>query len=223
MASYVLGRFVLDLTAGDLRRGEEKIAVPPKVFDLLVYLVKNRGRLVSHDELLDVLWPAAAVGAASLTRAVANLRRALDDPAEDPLYVETVPRRGYRLIAAVKEMRSDQAGSAPFALLHQGRPYVLQTGENVLGRADESVVPIHSPAVSRHHARLTITSTAATLEDLGSKNGTYVRGARIAGPVAVGDGDEIRVGPIKLVFRAWPRDATTITAESLSSDDLPSE
>lgn len=214
MVSYALGPYVLDLQAGELRRGSEPVALPPKVFGLLAYLAKNQGRLVGHRELLDALWPAVAVSAASLTRAVADLRRALGDDAEDPQYIQTVPRRGYRLLVRVREVDADQTSRAPFCLLHQGRPYAVQFGENILGRADESVVPIFSPAVSRYHARLLVTRTGATVEDLDSKNGTYVRGLRITEPTSVSDGDAIRIGPIELLFRDWPRDAPTVTSPS---------
>jgi DNA-binding winged helix-turn-helix (wHTH) protein len=221
MASYTLGAYILDLHAGELRRGADKLSLPPKVFELLVYLVKNHGRLVGHNELLDALWPDTHVTAASLTRAVANLRRALRDEAHDPQYVETVPRRGYRLVASVREVDTDQPERAPFCLIHKGRPHVLYIGENILGRSDESVVPIHSPIVSRQHARLTVTHAGATLEDLGSKNGTYVRGQRVAGTAALHDRDEIRVGPIKLFFLEWPLDAPTASAEGSASGFHP--
>ena len=195
MTLYTLGSCLLDLRAGELRGGEGRIALPPKVFELLVYLVKNHGRLVTHNELLDALWPDTHVSAASLTRAVANLRRALGDEAHGPQYVETVPRRGYRLVASVREVDADQPARAPFCLVYQGRPHALHIGANIIGRSDESVVPIHSPIVSRHHARLIVTSSDATLEDLGSKNGTYVR-PRYTSPIPPAPtGPRISYGP----------------------------
>ena len=218
MASYALGAFLLDMHAGELRRGTEPIALPPKVFDLLVYLVQNQGRLVGHHELLDTLWPASDVGAASLTRAVADLRRALSDNADDPQYVQTVPRRGYRLIVHVAEVDAGPQRRAPFSLVYKNRAHALQIGENVLGRSDESVVPIHSPAVSRYHASLTVTETGATLRDLDSKNGTYLGEKRIAGEEVVAEGDEIRIGPIRLLFVRSPDDPTTVTEASSSRE-----
>lgn len=213
MASYALGSYILDLHAGELRRGADRISLPPKVFELLVYLVKNHGRLVGHEELLDALWPETHVSAESLTRAVANLRRALRDEARDPHYVETVPRRGYRLVASVREVGAERPARAPFCLVHQGQPHALHIGENILGRSDESVVAIDSPMVSRRHARLTVTGTGAVLEDLGSKNGTYLGGRRLSGTAALHDRDEIGVGPVRLLFLEWPLDAATVSAE----------
>lgn len=211
MASYALGAFLLDVEAGQLRRGSDPIALPPKVFDLLIYLVENRGRLVRHHELLDALWPTSDVGAASLTRAVADLRRALSDDADDPQYVQTVPRRGYRLISPVSELGDERPQGAPFGLVYKGRTYRLRIGENIVGRSDDSVVPIHSPSVSRQHARVTVTEAGATVHDLDSKNGTYIGEQRLAGETAIADGDEMRVGPIRLLFVRAADDRSTIT------------
>jgi pSer/pThr/pTyr-binding forkhead associated (FHA) protein len=66
------------------------------------------------------------------------------------------------------------------------------------------VVRIDSPTVSRHHARISVSRTAATIEDLQSKNGTYVRNERIHAETALADGDEIQVGDFVLTFRAAP-------------------
>jgi pSer/pThr/pTyr-binding forkhead associated (FHA) protein len=76
----------------------------------------------------------------------------------------------------------------------------------VLGRDADVAVPLSSPTVSRHHARIVITGEIATLEDLGSKNGTYVRGQPVTSPVQLADGDQIRIGVFEITFRtltAW--------------------
>ncbi|HEU4523136.1 MAG TPA: winged helix-turn-helix domain-containing protein [Thermoanaerobaculia bacterium] len=212
MAAYALGSYVLDVRAGELRRGASAIALAPKVFELLVYLVENHGRLVRHDELLDTLWPSTDVGAGSLTRAVADLRRALDDDAAEPQYVQTVPRRGYRLIAPVHEVATeDRRQHAPFCLIYKSRAYALRVGDNVIGRSEESVVPIQSPAVSRRHATVIVTESGAMIRDLESKNGTFVGQKRVMGEAHLAEGDELRVGPIRLAFVKATPDPSTIT------------
>jgi two-component system response regulator AtoC len=87
----------------------------------------------------------------------------------------------------------------------------LQPGENLVGRGDEAGVRIDSAKVSRVHARIAVAASSATVEDLGSKNGTFVRGRRIAGPVELTDGDEICLGSVLLVFRrpSAPRSTET--------------
>ena len=97
--SYRFGDFRVDTTAYTLRRAGEPVPLSPRPFDLLVYLLRNPRRLVTKDELLDALWPGVAVTENTLTRAVSELRRALDDTPGAPRCIETVPRRGYRWIA----------------------------------------------------------------------------------------------------------------------------
>jgi pSer/pThr/pTyr-binding forkhead associated (FHA) protein len=85
----------------------------------------------------------------------------------------------------------------------------LASPELVLGREPGLPGTIESDSVSRRHARLTWDGQDAVLEDLGSKNGTFVGGVRLSGPVALKDGDEIRFGLVTFVFRAAPTGAST--------------
>jgi pSer/pThr/pTyr-binding forkhead associated (FHA) protein len=77
----------------------------------------------------------------------------------------------------------------------------LTLGENVVGREGDGDIRIDSPTVSRRHARIVVSADGATLEDLGSKNGTFLRGAPVSAATALRDGDEIRVGSVALLFR----------------------
>jgi pSer/pThr/pTyr-binding forkhead associated (FHA) protein len=86
-------------------------------------------------------------------------------------------------------------------LFLEDREIALREGENVLGRLDEGVAWFDSPTVSRRHARITVSGGRATLEDLGSKNGTFLRGKRISGPQPLSDGDEICLGRVTMIFR----------------------
>src|SRR5215475_5369841 len=93
--------FRLDPANACLWRGETAVALPPKAFDVLHYLVTHPNRLVTKDELLDAVWPATAISDAVLRVAIGALRKALDDPTQTPRYIATVARRGYRFVAAV--------------------------------------------------------------------------------------------------------------------------
>ena len=93
-------RFKLDLTRGCLRMGEQEIALRPKAFQLLTYLAKNAGRLVSKQELLDAVWPDVVVSDESLTQSIRQLRQSLGDDAHRVL--KTVSRRGYLFDVAVE-------------------------------------------------------------------------------------------------------------------------
>src|SRR5262245_7301942 len=98
-----------------LSRAGTVVTIEPKAFDVLRYLVEHRDRLVTKEELLDAIWKETFVTPNVLTRAVAQLRNALGDDAENPTFIETVHKRGYRFIAEVRNppRSSDHEGAAP--------------------------------------------------------------------------------------------------------------
>ena len=89
------------------------MAMEPKAIDLLVFLIECRGRLVEKQELLDAVWKDTTVTENAMTRVVAQLRKALGDPAAEPRYIETVPTRGYRFIAPVRLVDASLAATVP--------------------------------------------------------------------------------------------------------------
>ena len=97
--SYSFGPYLLDVGERRLLRGDEPVALPPKVFDLLAALVRRQGRLARKEELLAEVWPDTYVTEASLTQSVWLLRRALGDDGEG--WIETVPRAGYRFAGPI--------------------------------------------------------------------------------------------------------------------------
>ena len=100
--SYRFAGRSLDPVLRELRVGEDIRDVEPKVFDLIEYLMKNRERVVSKDELQEALWPGVVVTEASLSRTVMKARKALDDPAHEPEVIRTVSRKGFRFVANVR-------------------------------------------------------------------------------------------------------------------------
>lgn len=96
-----------------LRRGGEEVRLEPRHVDLLVYLARRPGEVVSAEQILDDVWRGQVVGDNSVYQAMARLRRALGDDAQNPTYIETVPKRGYRLIAAIHQMPSSDAEATP--------------------------------------------------------------------------------------------------------------
>ena len=101
-ATYRFDEFTLDVGARKLARGGIATALPSRAFDTLVYLLEHRERLVRKNELIDAIWPDVVVTDDSLTHAISVVRRALADERAHPRYIETVPRRGYRFIGAVR-------------------------------------------------------------------------------------------------------------------------
>jgi predicted ATPase/DNA-binding winged helix-turn-helix (wHTH) protein len=89
-----------------------QIALPPKPFAVLRYLVENPGRLITHDELLDALWPETYVQPQVLRTYVLDLRKALNDDARQPRFIRTIPKRGFRFVAAVTEDALGERGDS---------------------------------------------------------------------------------------------------------------
>src|SRR3974390_1998021 len=99
--SYEFGPFLLDPAQQQLFEDGRPIPLTPKAFDTLRVLVENHGRLVSKEELLQRVWPDAFVEEATLAQNVFRLRKVLGDGGTGTLYIETVPKRGYRFVAKV--------------------------------------------------------------------------------------------------------------------------
>ena len=97
------GDHVLDIERRELRRGAEPIALEPQVFDLLVYLVRNRDRVVSKDDLIDSVWGGRIVSDSALTSRLNAARKAVDDSGAEQRVIRTVQRRGVRFIGEVSE------------------------------------------------------------------------------------------------------------------------
>src|SRR6516162_1793417 len=122
--------FTLDVRERRLLRGTEAVRLSPKAYDVLVALVRQRGRLVTKDELLTRLWPESFVEEGSLNVHVSALRKALGEDATRPTYIETVARSGYRFIAAVtcEKPLAPSAMARPvelYELVGRGRAHLL--------------------------------------------------------------------------------------------------
>jgi pSer/pThr/pTyr-binding forkhead associated (FHA) protein len=87
----------------------------------------------------------------------------------------------------------------------------LVEGQNVIGRDEGTALRIDVPGISRRHALIRVRGGEATLEDLGSKNGTYLRGCRLEGPEVLRDGEVFVLGDVALVFRTGPLGGSTVT------------
>ena len=208
------GDLILDTGTRQLLRGGQELRLSPKAFELLTLLVDERPRAISKNELIERLWPDTYVAEANLPSLVAEIREVTGDSAEEPRFIRTIRRFGYAFCATATEDTVDRgSGAAPLGswLMCEGRQIRLTDGENIIGREPEAGVWLDFFAVSRRHARIVISGDRAIVEDLGSKNGTVVRGERITGPVDLADGDEIRIGSVVLSFRMPMRPGSTVS------------
>src|SRR5260370_27471695 len=97
--------YVLDTGRRELRRGRAVIAVQPQVFDLLEYLISNRERVVTKDDMLDAIWGGRIVSESALTTRINAARTALGDNGEEQRLIRTLPRKGIRFVGVVREAR----------------------------------------------------------------------------------------------------------------------
>jgi FHA domain-containing protein len=209
------GEFVLDSDARELLGAGRPVKLSPKAFELLLALVEARPKALSKSALQDRLWPETFVVEANLSNLVGELRAALGDDPRAGRFVRTVHRFGYafRDIAGGQPPRG-RAARAGFRLVWKGGREDLGEGEHVLGRDPDLALCLGSPSVSRRHARVRITTGVAVLEDLGSKNGTFLNDQKVTSPTSLSDGDQIRVGVVRLTFRTLGAPASTQTAGS---------
>lgn len=215
MSAITFGGFVLDQDTRELRRGSESVLLTPKAYQLLEVLVVNRPKALSKSALQERLWPDTFVLEKNLVNLVAEIREALGDSATNPRFVRTVPRFGY----AFRDSTSGDAATgdrarrlgARFRLVWPGGRAALTDGEYVLGRDPDLELFLDAEDVSRRHARITIAGTEATIEDLDSKNGTFVSDRRVDSAARLVDGASIRVGSVRLTFTAVRSPGSTHT------------
>lgn len=216
------GDCAFDSDARTLTRAGTAVALSPKAFQLLGLLLGSRPRAITQADLRDELWPETHVARTSLARLVTEIRQATGDDARSPRYVRNVHGFGYAFCAQVDDGPAAAAGVAASdggcAFLWGEREFRLLEGENVIGRASDARLPIESPAVSRRHARVFVTGGQATIEDLGSKNGTFLGGRRVERPTRLEDGASVIVGPALLLFRGKAGHDSTKTRSSVPWD-----
>ena len=208
MVTYRFGSFRLVPDQRRLERDGTAIALTPKAFDLLVTLVQHHRRALSKDEILALVWSGSVVEEGNLAQQVLLLRRALADAGES---VATVPRHGYRFVASVSEEHQDTnwPATSPHCIVWDQREYPLREGITVIGRGEDADLRIPLPSLSRHHARVIVRGLEATLEDLGSRHGSWRGSTRVRGAVGLSGGDEIRLGTASLVYCVVMPDDTT--------------
>ncbi len=206
MVTVRFGACVLDARARRLTCDGRAVHLSTKAFDLLLLLVERRPAVVDKATLRDHLWPGVHVGEASLSNLVIEIRAALEEGGAAAL-VRTVHRVGYAfdgeaVDAAAVAVARDDVGARCW-LVWRDRRLALAMGENLIGRDKACGVWIDADDVSRRHARVRVDAArmAATIEDLGSTNGTFVAGRRIQAETPLENGSQIRLGRERVTFR----------------------
>jgi DNA-binding winged helix-turn-helix (wHTH) protein len=212
-----LGEITFDSECRQLLHGSREVHLSPKAFDLLTALIARRPRVLTKNELHRQLWPDTFVSDTNLASLIAEIREALGDNARQPRFIRTAQRVGYAFCGADVAATTDPPAhdSSDFCwLIRDGRRVPLRVGENILGRQPEEGIRLDSVTVSRRHARISVSVDGAVLEDLGSKNGTFLRDEPVTAQVPLADGDEIRVGSVSLRFRSASGPSTATWTDS---------
>jgi hypothetical protein len=200
-----------DAETRQLWRDGREVHLSPKAFDLLALLVARRPAAVAKIEIRERLWPNTFVSDTNLPALVAEVRAALGDDAREPRFVRTLHKVGYAFLG--RQPREPLGTAQPRGWLVGGSTRIpLHIGENILGREGSGVIVLGCEMVSRRHARITIDEGGAWIEDLGSKNGTYVNERNVASRVGLSDGARVCVGSLMLTFRARSPAIETVTA-----------
>jgi DNA-binding winged helix-turn-helix (wHTH) protein len=204
---------VLDLRTRQLERQGRIVPLEPKVYELLEALIRRRPAVVTNAELDELLWPQVYVERTSLTRLVSELRAALGDTARGSHTIRTAYKTGYAFCAEVTSVASAAGGPAAIELLWRRQTLALTEGEHLAGRDEGCALVVDADTVSRRHARITVASGVAMIEDLESTNGTHVRGVRITAPTRLEPGDELALGSEVVQVRRRKPSALTVRVD----------
>lgn len=187
------------------------VHLSPKAFDLLTLLIERRPQPVPKAAIRERLWPDTFVSETNLPTLVAEIREAIGDDARRPRFLRTLHGFGYAFEAVPHDATGERQPTADQPsgwLVAEGQQIALYAGENVLGREGAGIRVLSSTTVSRRHARIVI-GERVVVEDLESKNGTYVNDRRVTSPTPIVDGDRLRTGSLLFTFRlAGPATST---------------
>jgi Tol biopolymer transport system component/DNA-binding winged helix-turn-helix (wHTH) protein len=178
---YKFGEFTVNAEDHTVSRNGETVPVTPKMFDLLLVFLQNPGRVLGKDFLLKAVWPNSFVEEGNITFNIGQLRKALDDNVQSPVYIETIPRRGYRFLPSVEA--STEAGSdeeeptpdaiEPVAAVPGSRPKVLIAITAVLLLAGAFAVAGWLLRKNESNGSLPILNTPFSLAKLSTDGSVY--------------------------------------------------
>jgi TolB-like protein/DNA-binding winged helix-turn-helix (wHTH) protein len=173
----------LDLRQGELRRAGGVVHVEPQVFDLLVFLIRNRDRIVSKDEILDAVWDGRSVSEAALSSRINAARKALGDNGNEQAVIRTFHKRGFRFVIAAEE-RGDEAPRGPAAARQNGdgagpigatlAPAAAAQGGEAAGMPSVAVLPFVNVTADPEHEYFAYGLTEDIIRLLGRNRGFRV-------------------------------------------------
>jgi DNA-binding winged helix-turn-helix (wHTH) protein len=200
--TYTFGSVSIDADARGISGPAGEVRLTRKAWELLLLLLERRPNAVSKAEIHERVWPETFVSESSVQSLVHEIRRAIDHGAAQS-WIRTVHGVGYRFcgsVAATGPTAAEPSQRPAAWLIGTSTRVALHAGENIVGRGSDDVVEIEAPTISRHHARIVV-GESVTLEDLASKNGTWLDGERLGAPRVLVDGASVRLGSLDFTFR----------------------
>jgi len=179
---YTFGTVCVDTGTRSVSGSRGPVHLTRKAFDLLLMLLEARPNALSKENIYARLWPDTFVGESSLQTLLHEIRLAIDDPGTHESWIRTMRGIGYRFCGDVLIdgiSHPPQLERVTAWLIGESMRLGLRPGENILGRGLEGVTEVDLPTISRRHARIVVTEDRRTIEDLGSKNGTWRNDERV--------------------------------------------
>jgi DNA-binding winged helix-turn-helix (wHTH) protein len=222
--TYAFGAIRVDADARVISSTAGLVHLTRKAFDLLLLLLENRPNAVSKQQIYARVWPATFVAESSLQFLIHEIRQAIDDPGGTQSWIRTIHGIGYGFCGEVLVSSVGAVASGleqPAAWLVGGSIRVpLREGENIVGRDTAELFQFEPSTISRRHARIVI-GESITLEDVGSKNGTWLQDERVTAPQSLADGDVVKLGSATFTFRLARQSKPTESVDQLASDANP--
>lgn len=201
---YAFGDCRLDTMSRELTRNGQPVHLTPKAFELLKILIEARPRVLPKSELMERLWPAAFVVEANVAVLVGDVRAAIGEHGAASGAIKTHHGVGYSFTGMVRELTTGAAtadDTGPRIVLQMGsRRVTLGPGTNTVGRDPMADVFLNDASVSRHHACLVVDGVRVEVDDLDSKNGTWVADVRIDRATPISHGAIVIFGSVEAVL-----------------------
>ena len=218
--SLHFGPFTVEAGARQVWKDSRPVHLTRKELDLLLLLLDERPNVVTKEQIYGRLWPEVFVSEASLQALVSDLREVLHTGGHRDEFIRTVHGVGYSFCGAVRQSGAptprEPVEVRGWLVGNTGR-VSLHAGENIVGRSDYA--ELDSTTISRRHARLEIGPEKVTIEDLGSKNGTWLNDRQVTTPMSLEDGATVRLGSAVFTFRRARMSAST--QSGLEPAELP--
>ena len=211
------GDCIFDSGTRQLERAGGPVHLGPKAFRLLELLLDRRPQALSKSALQQLIWPDTYVSETNLATLAGEVREAIGDDSRRPRWVRTVHGFGYAFSGEAVSADPPPARPPRRQCIVDGKLEIeLALGENVVGRDENAAVRLDDPTVSRHHARIVTDGQSAILEDLGSKNGTFIGGRRVRKPVPLESGVYLAFGSVQVRYRSFSPESSTESARGIS-------